>query len=188
VEAGVGLIPAGGGTKEMARRTVSAVARATEDIPVLPVLQKSFETIAMAKVSDSALEAKEFGFLTDNDRVVMNADHVISAAKREVLDLADGYSPPDRDDNVYAAGTTTRAALVMGIRTLQWGHYASEYDGRIAEKTAHILTGGDLTLPQWVGEEHMLGLEREAFAELLQNDETHQRIEHMLKTGKPLRN
>jgi 3-hydroxyacyl-CoA dehydrogenase len=188
VEAGVGLIPAGGGTKEMTRRTVSAVARATEDIPVLPVLQKTFETIAMAKVSASALEAKELGFLTDNDRVVMNAEHVISAAKREVLDLADGYSPPDRDDNVYAAGTTARAALVMGIRTLQWGHYASEYDGRIAEKTARILTGGDLTLPQWVGEEHMLGLEREAFAELLQNDETHERIEHMLKTGKPLRN
>jgi 3-hydroxyacyl-CoA dehydrogenase len=76
----------------------------------------------------------------------------------------------------------------MGVKTLQWGRYASEYDGVIASHTARVLTGGDLTLPQWVTEEHLLKLEKEAFLDLLKNEETHQRIEHMLKTGKPLRN
>ena len=188
VEAGVGLIPAGGGTKEMARRLVSRPMATAPGSPALPFLQKAFETIAMAKVSASAVEARGLGFLEDDDRIVMNADHLISAAKREVEDLADGYAPPDHDDNVYAGGVTARSALVLGIRTLQWGRYASEYDGTIAAKTAKILTGGDLTLPQWVSEEHLLALEKEAFLDLLQNEKTHERIEGMLKTGKPVRN
>ncbi|MDP8900320.1 MAG: 3-hydroxyacyl-CoA dehydrogenase/enoyl-CoA hydratase family protein [Actinomycetota bacterium] len=188
VEAGVGLIPAGGGTKEMARRLVSRPMASAPDTPALPFLNKAFETIAMAKVSASAVEARSLGFLDEDDRIVMNADHLISAAKREVLDLADGYAPPERDGNVYASGASARSALVMGIRTLQWGRYASEYDGVIAGHTAKILTGGDLTLPQWVSEEYLLGLEREAFLELLQNEKTLERIEGMLKTGKPVRN
>ena len=188
VEAGVGLIPAGGGTKEMARRLVSRPMGTAPDTPALPFLNKAFETIAMAKVSASAVEARDLGFLDEDDRIVMNADHLISAAKREVLDLADGYAPPERDGNVYASGASARSALVMGIRTLQWGHYASEYDGVIAGHTAKILTGGDLTLPQWVSEEYLLGLEKEAFLELLKNEKTHERIEGMLKTGKPVRN
>ncbi|MEW6637167.1 MAG: 3-hydroxyacyl-CoA dehydrogenase/enoyl-CoA hydratase family protein, partial [Actinomycetota bacterium] len=101
VEAGVGLIPAGGGTKELARRIVSRAMSTAPNTPALPFLQKAFETIAMAKVSGSALEARELGFLDEDDRVVMNADHVLHAAKREVLDLADGYAPPERDHNVY---------------------------------------------------------------------------------------
>ena len=188
VEAGVGLIPAGGGTKEMARRLVSRPMGTAPDTPALPFLNKAFETIAMAKVSASAVEARDLGFLDEDDRIVMNADHLISAAKREVLDLADGYAPPERDGNVYASGASARSALVMGIRTLQWGHYASEYDGIIAGHTAKILTGGDLTLPQWVSEEYLLGLEKQAFLELLQNEKTLERIEGMLKTGKPVRN
>ena len=188
VEAGVGLIPAGGGTKEMARRLVSRPMRTAPDTPALPFLNKAFETIAMAKVSASAVEARDLGFLEEDDRIVMNPDHLISAAKREVLDLADGYAPPERDGNVYATGASARSALVMGIRTLQWGRYASEYDGVVAGHTARILTGGDLTLPQWVSEEYLLGLEKEAFLELLQNEKTHERIEGMLKTGKPVRN
>jgi len=188
VEAGVGLIPAGGGTKEMARRVVSRALKTAPNTPALPFLQKAFETIAMAKVSASAIEARELGFLDEDDRIVMNADHLIHAAKREVLDLADGYAPPERDHNVYAGGITARSALVMGIRTLQWGRYASEYDGVIAGHVARVLTGGDLTLPQWVTEEHLLALEKEAFLSLLANEKTHQRIEAMLKTGKPLRN
>src|SRR3712207_2132646 len=91
VEAGVGLIPAGGGTKELARRIISRPLRITPDATPLPFVQKAFETIAMAKTSSSALEAREMGFLDEDDRVVMNADHLLSAAKREVLDLADGY-------------------------------------------------------------------------------------------------
>jgi 3-hydroxyacyl-CoA dehydrogenase len=188
VEAGVGLIPAGGGTKEMARRLVSRPMRTAPDTPALPFLNKAFETIAMAKVSASAVEARGLGFLEEDDRIVMNADHLISAAKREVLDLADGYAPPERDGNVYATGASARSALVMGIKTLQWGHYASEYDGVVAGHTARILTGGDLTLPQWVSEEYLLGLEKEAFLDLLRNEKTHERIEGMLKTGKPVRN
>ena len=188
VEAGVGLIPAGGGTKEMARRLVSRPLGVAPNTPALPFVQKAFETIALAKVSASALDAKNLGFLDEDDRVVMNADHLLSAAKREVHDLADGYVPPERDHNVYATGETTRAALLMVVKTLQWGRYASEYDGVIASHTARVLTGGDLTMPQWVTEEHLLKLEKEAFLDLLKNEETHERIEHMLKTGKPLRN
>jgi 3-hydroxyacyl-CoA dehydrogenase len=188
VEVGVGLIPAGGGTKEMARRLVSPPLHAAPDIPPLPLLQKAFEQIALAKTATSALEAKEMGFLTENDRIVMNADHLISAAKREALDLADGFTPPEHANNVYAAGRSARAALEMGIKTMQWGHYASEYDGVIAGQVARILTGGNLSLPQWVPEEYLLKLEKQAFLELLKQEKTHDRIEALLKTGKPKRN
>ena len=188
VEAGVGLIPAGGGTKELARRLVSGPLGITPDATPLPFVQKAFEIIAMARTSSSALEAQELGFLDEEDRVVMNADHLLSAARREVLDLADGYTPPERGKNVYAAARTARAALEIQVKTLQWGGYASEYDGVIAGHTARILTGGELSLPQWVTEEYLLKLEREAFMDLLENEQTHERISHMLETGKPLRN
>jgi 3-hydroxyacyl-CoA dehydrogenase len=188
VEVGVGLIPAGGGTKEMARRIVSRPLGVSPDATPLPFVQKAFETIAMAKTTASALEAQKMGFLDEDDRVVMNADHVLFAARREVLDLADGYVPPERTKNVYAAGKTTRAALEIGVKTLQWGRYASSYDGVIAGQIARVLTGGDLSLPQWVPEEYVLKLEREAFLDLLKNEKTHERIGAMLKTGKPLRN
>jgi 3-hydroxyacyl-CoA dehydrogenase len=188
VEVGVGLIPAGGGTKEMARRLVSPPLHTAPDTPPLPFLQKAFEQIALAKTATSALEAEEMGFLTENDRIVMNADHLISAAKREALDLADGYTPPEHANNVYAAGRTARAALEMGIKTMQWGHYASEYDGVIAGHVARILTGGNLSLPQWVPEEYLLKLEKKAFLDLLKQEKTHERIEALLETGKPKRN
>ena len=188
VEVGVGLIPAGGGTKEMARRLVSPPLRTAPNTPPLPFLQKAFEQIALAKTATSALEAKDMGFLTPNDRVVMNADHLISAAKREVLDLADGYAPPERGANVYASARSARAALEMGVKTMQWGHYASDHDGVIAGHVAYVLTGGDLSLPQWVPEEHLLQLEKRAFLELLKQRETHERIEALLTTGKPKRN
>jgi 3-hydroxyacyl-CoA dehydrogenase len=188
VEVGVGLIPAGGGTKEMARRIVSRPLGVSPDATPLPFVQKAFETIAMAKTAASALEAQEMGFLDEDDRVVMNADHVLSAARREVLDLADGYVPPEHGKNVYAAGKTTRAALEVAVKTLQWGRYASSYDGVIAGRVARVLTGGDLSLPQWVPEEYVLRLEKEAFLDLLKNQKTHERIGAMLKTGKPLRN
>jgi 3-hydroxyacyl-CoA dehydrogenase len=187
VETGVGLIPAGGGTKELARRLVSS-AMHPGGVPPLPHVQEAFEQIALAKVSGSALEAREMGFLRDEDRVVMNGDHLISAAKRETLDLADGYAPPVRENSVYAAGTKTRAALEVDVNTMQWGNYATEYDGVIAGHLARVLTGGDLSIPQWVSEEHILKLEKEAFLELLKNDKTLERIDAMLKTGKPLRN
>jgi 3-hydroxyacyl-CoA dehydrogenase len=188
VEVGVGLIPAGGGTKEMARRLVSPPLHIAPNTPPLPFLQKAFEQIALAKTATSALEAEEMGFLTENDRIVMNADHLISAAKREALDLADGYTPPEHVNNIYAAGRTARAALEMGIKTMQWGHYASEHDGVIAGHVARILTGDNLSLPQWVPEEYLLKLEKQAFLDLLKQEKTHERIEALLQTGKPKRN
>ncbi|MBA2781731.1 MAG: enoyl-CoA hydratase/isomerase family protein [Rubrobacteraceae bacterium] len=188
VEVGVGLIPAGGGTKEMARRLVSPPLHTAPNTPPLPFLQKAFEQIALAKTAGSALEAKEMGFLTEDDRIVMNADHLISAAKREVQDLADGYTPPEHGNNVYASGRTARAALEMGVKTMQWAHYASDYDGIIAGHVARILTGGNLSLPQWVPEEYLLKLEKESFLDLLKQEKTHDRIEALLKTGKPKRN
>jgi 3-hydroxyacyl-CoA dehydrogenase len=188
VEVGVGLIPAGGGTKEMARRLISPPLHTAPDTPPLPFLQKAFEQIALAKTATSALEAKEMAFLTAEDRIVMNADHLISAAKREVQDLSDGYTPPEQGNNVYASGRTARAALEMGVKTMQWGHYASDYDGVIAGHVARILTGGNLSLPQWVPEEYLLKLEKQSFLNLLKNEKTHERIEALLKTGKPKRN
>jgi 3-hydroxyacyl-CoA dehydrogenase len=188
VEVGVGLIPAGGGTKEMARRLVSPPLHTAPNTPPLPFLQKAFEQIALAKTSTSALEAREMGFLTEYDRMVMNSDHLISAAKREVNDLADDYTPPEHGNNVYASGRTARAALEMGVKTMQWAHYASEYDGVIAGHVARILTGGNLSLPQWVPEEYLLELEKRSFLDLLKQEKTHERIETLLKTGKPIRN
>jgi 3-hydroxyacyl-CoA dehydrogenase len=188
VEVGVGLIPAGGGTKEMARRLVSPPLHTAPNTPPLPFLQKAFEQIALAKTATSAIEAKDMGFLTDDDRIVMNADHLISAAKREVEDLADGYIPPEHGANVYASARSARAALEMGVKTMQWGHYASDYDGVIAGHVAHVLTGGDISLPQWVPEEYLLKLEKEAFLDLLKQQKTHERIEALLTTGKPKRN
>jgi len=188
VEAGVGLIPAGGGTKEMARRLVSPPLHTAPNTPPLPFLQKAFEQIALAKTATSAIEAKEMGFLTENDRIVMNADHLISAAKREALDLADGYAPPEHGNNVYAAARSARGALELGVKTMQWGHYASDYDGVIAGHVARVLTGGDLSLPQWVPEEYLLKLEKQSFLDLLKQEKTHERIEALLETGKPVRN
>jgi 3-hydroxyacyl-CoA dehydrogenase len=187
VEVGVGLIPAGGGVKEMVRRLVSPAMHTRA--PSLPYVQDAFEKISMAKVSGSALEAKEMGFLKEEDRLVMNGDHLIHAAKREALELADGYAPPPRDNSIYAAGTVTRGALEVGaIKPMVWGGYASDYDGIIASHLARVLTGGDLSMPQWVPEEHILRLEKGAFLELLENEKTHERIVAMLNTGKPLRN
>jgi 3-hydroxyacyl-CoA dehydrogenase len=188
VEAGVGLIPAGGGTKEMARRLVSPPLHTAPNTPPLPFLQKAFEQIALAKTATSAIEAKEMGFLTENDRIVMNADHLISVAKREALDLADGYAPPEHGNNVYAAARSARGALELGVKTMQWGHYASDYDGVIAGHVARVLTGGDLSLPQWVPEEYLLKLEKQSFLDLLKQEKTHERIEALLETGKPKRN
>ncbi|MDP8952495.1 MAG: 3-hydroxyacyl-CoA dehydrogenase/enoyl-CoA hydratase family protein [Actinomycetota bacterium] len=186
VETGVGLIPAGGGTKELVRRIVSSAMHVRA--PALPYVQEAFEKIAQMKVSGSALEAREMGFLKDDDRVVMNRDHLLDAAKREVLELADGYAPPVRERSIFAAAKTTQMALRIDVRTLEWGRYATEYDGIIGGHLARVLTGGDLSLPQWVAEEYILKLEKEAFLELLNNEKTMERIDAMLESGEPLRN
>jgi 3-hydroxyacyl-CoA dehydrogenase len=188
VEVGVGLIPAGGGCKELLRRLVSPAMRNADGAPALPFLQRVFETIGLAKVATSAIEARELGFLDSDDVVVLNGDHLLAAAKREVLDLADGYRPPVREASVYAAGLPALAALELGVQTLQWAGQASEHDGVIGRHLANVLCGGELSQPQWVTEEHILELEREAFLALLHEPKTMERIQGLLTTGKPVRN
>ncbi len=184
VETGVGLIPAGGGTKELNRRLISRVMALSPDTPPLPLAQKACETIGQAKVSTSALEARTLGFLTEEDPIVMNPDHLLAMARREVLALAEDYRPPERGKNIYAAGKTLLAALEIGVRQLQWAGFATEYDGVVAEQLARALCGGELSSPQWVSEDYLLSLERQAFLSLLHNPKTLERIQAMLTTGK----
>jgi 3-hydroxyacyl-CoA dehydrogenase len=186
VETRVGLLPAGG-CKELLRR-VASPAVSVAGTPYLPSLQKVFETIALAKVSSSALEARDMGFLAQTDRIVMNRDHLLAVAKAEVLAMAPSYRPPVRERTLYAAGASALAALIIAIRQAQWARFATEYDGVIAEQVARVLAGGNLSAPQWVAEEYILRLEREAFATLLQNDGTRERIRSFLESGKPVRN
>ena len=190
VEVGVGLIPGAGGCKELVRRLVSPPVRAAANADPVPFLQQALQTIATAKVSTSAAEARAFGYLTEADLVVMNRDHQLAEAKRLVLELADaGYVPPVRGaKSCYAAGRDALAALRAGLYVMQQGGYMSEYDLHVSGKVAWVLCGGRLSSAQWVDEQYFLDLEREAFVSLCGEPKTHERIAHMLSTGKPLRN
>jgi 3-hydroxyacyl-CoA dehydrogenase len=188
VEVGVGIVPAGGGCKELLRRIVAPAMRAAPDAPPLPFVQRVFETVGLAKVATSAVEARELGFLEEHDLVTLDADHQLAAAKREVLDLADAYTPPVREASVYAAGRPVLAALELAVQTLQWADQAGEHDGVVARHLARVLCGGELSLGQWVTEQHILDLEREAFLALLREPRTMERIQAFLTTGKLIRN
>jgi 3-hydroxyacyl-CoA dehydrogenase len=188
VEVGVGIVPAGGGCKELLRRVVAPAMRAAPDAPALPFVQRVFETVGLAKVATSAVEAQELGFLEEHDVIVLNAEHQLAAAKREVLDLADAYRPPAREASVYAAGLPVLAALELGVQTLQWAGQASDHDGVVARHLARVLCGGELSLGQWVTEQHILDLERDAFLALLREPKTMERIQGFLMTGKVIRN
>ncbi len=189
VEFGVGVIPAGGGCKELLRRVVSP-HMTNDKVDALGYLQQVFETIAYARVSESAFVARERGFLNPCDTIVMNDDDLIGVAKATAIHLAEtGYTPPDRDaKSVYAIGRRGKAAMEMAVNTLRWGRYISNHDALMARKLAHVLCGGDLSAPQWVTEQYILDLEREAFCSLLGEPKTQERISHMLKYAKPLRN
>jgi 3-hydroxyacyl-CoA dehydrogenase len=187
VEFGVGLIPAGGGCKETLRRKVNPVMR-TENADVLPPLQAAFEQIALAKVGESAWQAKSLGYLSPGDRIVMNANHRLAVAKQRARHLAGNGARPPEVEQIYAAGITSLAALQLGLQSFLWGNYASEHDALIGRKLAWVLCGGDLSAPSWVDPWYILDLEREAFLSLLGEEKTRQRIMHMLQTGKPLRN
>lgn len=189
VEVGVGLIPAAGGCKELVRRVVSRAVAQNPGVDVLQYVQQTLQTIGMAKVSSSAADARSLGFLTEADRIVMNRDHLLHEAKQEVLAMsAAGYAAPAREPNCYAAGRDVRAGLRAGVYVLLQGGYMTEYDAVISNKLVHILCGGDLSSGQWVDEQWFLDLERKAFVELLAEPKTRDRIQHMLSTGKPLRN
>ena len=189
VEVGVGLVPGAGGCKELVRRNVSPAMKQTPNADPLPFVQNVLQTIGAAKVSTSAKEARTFGFLTSADRVVMNRDHLIAESKEEVLELAaHGYAPPPREKSCYAAGRDVRAGLRAGIYVMQQGGYITEYDAFISSQLASILCGGDLSSGQWVDEQFLLDCERKTFVALCQEPKTIERIQHMLSTGKPLRN
>jgi 3-hydroxyacyl-CoA dehydrogenase len=187
VEVGAGVIPAGGGTKEMLRRVLNPPVR-TQNVEALPFLQRIFEQIGMAKVATSAEEARQFGILAPCDRVVMNRDHLLEEAKREVLRMvAENYCPPIRE-KIFAAGREGLAALQVGIFTFKEGGYITEYESVIANHLARVMTGGDLSQPIWVDEQYILDLEREAFLSLCGQQNTQQRMWNLLQTGKVLRN
>ncbi|GIV77802.1 MAG: 3-hydroxyacyl-CoA dehydrogenase [Litorilinea sp.] len=188
VEVSVGIVPGWGGCKEMVRRHVSPHMHATNVNP-LPYLRQVFETIGFAKVSTSALEAQELGYLSPQDRIVMNRDHLLYEAQREVLWMADtGYRPPVVQGNVYAAGRDALASMRIEIYSLQQAGYISEHDAKIADRLAYVLCGGELSRPTWMDEQYFLDLEREAILSLAGEEKTQARIWHMLQHGKPLRN
>ena len=187
VEVGMGLIPAGGGTKEMLRRVLNPAMR-TQGVEALPFLQRLFEQIGMAKVATSAEEARQLGILSPCDRVVLNRSHLLAEAKKEVLHMVStGYYPP-MPEKIYAAGRDGLAAMQVGIFTFKEGGYITEYEAVIANRLANILTGGDLSRPAWVDEQYILDLEREAFLLLCGEQKTQERMWHFLQKGKPLRN
>lgn len=187
VEIGAGVIPAGGGTKEMVRRILNPGMK-TPNVEPLPFLQRIFEQIGMAKVAASAEEAREMGILTQADRVVLNRSHLLAEAKREVLNMATaGYKPP-LPEKIFAAGRDALAAMRVGVYMMKEGGYITEYENHIANKLAYIMTGGELSKPGWVTEQYILDLEREAFLSLCGEQKTQQRMWNILQTGKPLRN
>jgi 3-hydroxyacyl-CoA dehydrogenase len=187
VELGAGVIPAGAGTKETMRRIINPAMK-TENAELFPYLQRAFLQIGQAKVATSAEEARGMGILGSQDRVVVNRDHLLAEAKREVLHMsASGYKPP-APEPIYAAGRDLYGAMKLGAWSFKEGNYITEYDSHIATKLAYVMAGGCLTKPQWVSEGYILDLEREAFLSLCGEEKTQARIWSLLQTGKPLRN
>lgn len=188
VEVGVGIVPGWGGCKEMVRRNLSPHMHATNVNPT-PYLRQIFETIGFAKVSTSAVEARDLGFLLPSDQIVMNRDHQLGLAKQEVLHMAEqGYTPPTVKGNVYAAGRDVLASTRIEVYSMRAGGFISEHDAKIANKLAYVLCGGDLSTPTWMDEQYFLDLEREALISLAGEAKTQERIWYMLQNGKPLRN
>lgn len=185
VEFGVGIIPGGGGCKELLRRLVNPVAQRGAD--VLEPLQSVFQLIATAKVSESAKQAQEFGFLSATDKIVMNRSQLIGEAKEFALGLSKTYERKPHE-LIWAAGRDAYAALNLGIAGFIESGLATEYDGFIARKLAYVLTGGALSQPGWVNPQLILDLERKALMELIMQEKTQQRVMYMLANNKPLRN
>jgi len=187
VEVKVGLIPAGGGTKELLIRNTSRIPAGAKE--PFPYIKHAFELISFAKVSTSALHAKELGFLNDVDGITMNRERLMSDAKLTALELAKkGYQPPQSLHNIKVEGDGVRSALELGIHLAFRAGYISEHDVLIGRKIAKILAGGDLPHSTHVSDQYLLDLEREAFLSLCGETKTQERIAYTLKTGKTLRN
>jgi 3-hydroxyacyl-CoA dehydrogenase len=185
VEAGVGLLPAGGGCKELVLR-IAADARGGDPFAFLRIY---FQNVAMASVAKSAEEARELGYLKATDRIVANRTELLYVAKCEVNEMAEaGYRPPLRARDIPVAGRSALATLKAHLANMQAGGYISEHDFLVASKIAYVMCGGDVEAGSLVDERWLLDLERSCFMELLATEKTQARIEHTLKTGKPLRN
>lgn len=186
VEVGVGLIPAGGGTKELTKRVSDSYQPGDVE---LNRLQNTFMTIATAKVGLSAEEARGMGILTPKDRISLNSDRQLADAKAAVRELAAlGYTMPVQANNIRVQGRTGLALFEAGIYGMREGNYISDHDAKIAGKIANVMCGGDLSSPQEVSEQYLLDLEREAFVSLCGEKKTLERIQSILTGGKPLRN
>jgi 3-hydroxyacyl-CoA dehydrogenase len=188
VEAGIGLVPAGGGLKEIVRRASHWASQVPDGDPY-PWLRRGFEAAGQAKVSTSAHEARHLGFLRPTDDIVFNRQRVVAEAKRRAIALAEaGWTPPDPDEPITIVGAPGGASFLLGAQLFEWGGYASAHDKLIGEKIAHVLSGGMGPTKKVVTAQHLLDLEREAFISLCGEQKTRDRIAHTLKTGKPLRN
>lgn len=187
VEFGVGVIPGGGGSKEMAVRAADTFKKGDLE---LNALREYFLTIAMAKVSTSAYEAYDLGILQKGkDIVVNNSDQQLATAKAYARIMADqGYTQPIQKTDIKVLGRQALGAFLVGTDSMVAGNYISEYDRKMADKLAYVMSGGDLSASTTVSEQYLLDIEREAFLSLCGERKTLERIQHMLKTGKPLRN
>ncbi len=186
VEFGAGVIPAGGGSKEMTLRTARTY---TQDDPEINKLQQAFMNIATAKVSTSAAEALNMNYLRNSDTVVLDRSRLLLAAKQKALELAQkGYTQPLKRTDIRVQGRTAMATFRAGAVGMHYGRYISEYDLKIADKLAWVMSGGSLTGPALVSEDYLLDLEREAFVSLAGEKKTLERIQSILFKGKPLRN
>ncbi len=189
VEVGVGVIPAGGGTKELILRNLDIIPDNAQGVDVLPFIRRAFETIAMAKVATSAVEAKEFGYFKNCDTITMNKDFLIHDAKKLCLALAEtGYQPKTYRNNIKVPGKTALSLFKVAIYTMKEARQISEHDALIGEKLAYVVSGGDLDEGSIVDEWYLLDLEREAFLSLCGHPKTQARMRHMLRYNKPLRN
>jgi 3-hydroxyacyl-CoA dehydrogenase len=194
VEAGVGLIPGGGGCKEMTIRSVDTGSSIRPDargegVEIFEALKKNFETVAMAKVSTSAAEARSFGFLKPSDAITMNRERLLIDARTKARAIADaGYTAPAPRTDIAAPGQNALATLKLAVWTMHQGQYISDHDAKIANWIAYALCGGKVTPGTLLTEQYLLDLEREAFLSLCGEKKTQERIAFTLKTGKPLRN
>jgi 3-hydroxyacyl-CoA dehydrogenase len=193
VEVGVGLLPGGGGCKEMLLRALDSAATIRpgrgESIELMEAMKKAFETIATGKVATSAHEARGLGFLDESDVITMNRERVLADAKSRALELVrSGYEPPQPRTDIPAPGENVLAALRLGVHIMRQGEYISDHEVKIATKVAEVLCGGNVTSGTPVSEQYILDLEREAFKSLCGERKTQERIQYTLKTGKTLRN
>jgi 3-hydroxyacyl-CoA dehydrogenase len=193
VEVGVGLLPGGGGCKEMTLRAVDAAENVRpggrgESVEFMEGFKRIFETVAMAKVSTSVAEARNLGFLSDGDQVTMNRDRLLADAKAHAIELARSYRPASPRTDIPAAGESILATLKLGVHLMRQAEYISDHEVKIGNKVAEVLCGGNVTPGTPVSEQYLLDLEREAFKSLCGEKKTQERIAFTLKTGKPLRN